>query len=210
MQTTLLERIKALGGSINPDVLNRAKDTNVSLQQWLSAISFNTVLYTKPEDTPWASAEDQEPIVGMNDFFETNKNLFKKDEEAFYQTLIQHFYCLTDEPYGQTWFTNQLFTPFKEGTDDYAEWHGAWEEGELKKSINGDTMEFIFIARDSGYPSNLFVCLSDPKPENPTVYGTDHTLFFEEISTHGKLLEYLNTFMTKDELLRIVKKRLRN
>ena len=51
----ILTRIQALGGDIS-----QVKGT--SLADDLLAITFDTVLYPKPQDTPWAKAEDTEPI----------------------------------------------------------------------------------------------------------------------------------------------------
>lgn len=45
MKQTILNRIQALGGDIS-------KVKGTSLQEDLLAITFDTVLYEKPEDTP--------------------------------------------------------------------------------------------------------------------------------------------------------------
>jgi hypothetical protein len=50
--------------------------------------------------------------------------------------------------------------------------------------------------------------LSDPNPENPTVFGTDHEVFFSELTNEGNLDDFLNRFMTKNELIEIVKDKL--
>ncbi len=55
MKKGILNRIKQLGGNV-------ANVKGVSLQEDLCAITFKTALYQKPEDTPWLSAEDTEPI----------------------------------------------------------------------------------------------------------------------------------------------------
>jgi hypothetical protein len=70
MKKEILEQIKKLGGNIDNVKGN-------SLQEDLLSITFDTVLYPRPEDTPWASAEEQEPIYGIGDFVNENEALFK-------------------------------------------------------------------------------------------------------------------------------------
>ena len=64
--------------------------------------------------------------------------------------------------------------------------------------------DFIRLFYRYSYPDNLYICLQDPNPENPTLWGTDHELFFTEISNEGSLKDWLNRYMTQDELLVIV------
>ncbi len=201
MKQVILDRIKALGGNIEG-----VKGT--SLEADLKAISFDTVLYPKPQDTPWAAADDQEPIQGLNDFVEDNRMLFNTNRARFYDQMLGHFYCLTNGFYGQTVFQNEPFTPFTAGTESFAEWEGEWEEATWRQTIKGEQMELMFIGQAYGHPDHLLVCLTDPNPENPQVYGTDHETFFDEISVEGTLEDYFDRFMTKEELLTIVKAKL--
>ncbi|OJJ21849.1 hypothetical protein BKI52_11075 [marine bacterium AO1-C] len=204
MKQAILERIKALGGNVD-------QVEGKSLKEDLKAISFDTVLYPMPRDTPWAKASDQEPIAGIGDFVEENRALFQKDKVRFYDQMLSHFYKLTKEPQGQTIFMNELFTPFTEGTATFEEWQGEWEEATWRQTIKAQTsevLEVMFIGHSYSYPDHLFVCLTDPNPDNPQVYGTDHEVFFDEISLEGTLEEYFLRFMTKDELLAIVQSKL--
>ncbi len=57
MKQAILDRIQALGGDIS-------QVKGKSLAEDLMSITFDTVLYPKPEDTPWADEEDQEPSYG--------------------------------------------------------------------------------------------------------------------------------------------------
>lgn len=57
MKQEIINRIKQLGGNV-------ANVKGTSLSDDLCAITFNTALYKKPENTPWLSAEDTEPIEG--------------------------------------------------------------------------------------------------------------------------------------------------
>ncbi|WP_299442893.1 hypothetical protein [uncultured Aquimarina sp.] len=201
MKKEILNRIQKLGGDISNV---RGK----SLQNDLESISFNTVLYPKRSDTPWASIDEQEPIYGIGEFIEGNKELFESNKIAFYDVIINHYYKLTEEGFGQVFFRNDLFTPFKQGTDDYDEWNGEWEESSFRKVINGTEMDLMFIGHSYGFPDNLFICLTDSNQENPTVYGTDHEVYFDEITKEGTLEEFFNSFLTKEELIEIIKKKL--
>jgi len=201
LKQEIIDRIEKLGGNVS----NLKGD---SLQEVLESITFKTVLYPKPEDTPWGKAAEQEPIYGVSDFIEVNKSLIEFNKTQLYTKIINHFYKITEEGFGQVFFKNELFTPFKEGTDSYDEWNGEWEESDFRKVIVGAEMDLMFIGHSYGFPDTLFICLSDPNQENPIVYGTDHEVFFDEITIEGTLEEYFDSFMTKEELIEIVKTRL--
>jgi hypothetical protein len=117
MKKEILEQIKKLGGNIDNVKGN-------SLQQDLQSITFDTVLYQRPTDTPWATAEEEEPIYGIGDFINQNESLFKEDKAAFYDKIIQKYFRVTTEGFGQVFWEASPFTPFKEETPDYAEWNG--------------------------------------------------------------------------------------
>ncbi|MCS2360187.1 hypothetical protein NXV74_25990 [Bacteroides thetaiotaomicron] len=94
MKQEIINRIKQLGGNI-------ANVKGMSLQDDLCAITFNTALYQKPEDTPWLSAEDTEPIMGLGNWVDENMELFNSDKEAFYKKMVDTYYTLNEEPRGQ-------------------------------------------------------------------------------------------------------------
>lgn len=206
MKTELLEKIKQLGGNIDNVKGNSLADDILS-------ITFDTVLYQKPEDTPWQTAEDAEPIYGIGEFINDNEELFKTDKQALYDKIIDKYFRLTDEGYGQVFWQPRLFTPFKEGTEDYDEWNSEFTDEdtdltEIIKVINDETPDLIEVFYSYGFPDNYYICLTDPNQENPTLFGTDHEEYFREVTNEGNLEDFLNTFMTKDELLEIVKKRI--
>lgn len=201
MKSEILKRIQELGGNID-------NVKNISLREDLEAITFNTVLYPKPKDTPWLKADSSEPIYGVNEFIEKNLTLFELDPKAFYDKIVNHYYKITEEGYGQVFFKNNVFSPFKEGSDDYEEWSGEWEEDDFKEVIIGEEMELMFIGYSYGFPDNLFICLTDPNKENPIVYGTDHEVYFDEITKEGSLEDFFNSFMTKEEFIEILKSRI--
>lgn len=201
MKKEILNRIEALGGDISTV-------KNISLQKDLEAITFDSVLHPKKKDTPWATSDETEPINGIGGFIDENKDLFDSNKTAFYDKIISQYYRITEESFGQVIFRNTLFTPFQEGTDDYEEWKDFWQEEDFKKVIEGTDMNLMFIGYSYGFPDNLFICLTDPNPENPTVYGTDHTMFFDEITKQGTLEEFFNSFISKQELVDLLKNKL--
>ena len=111
MKKEIVNRIKQLGGNV-------ANVKGVSLQEDLCAITFNTALYQKPEDTPWLSAEDTEPIEGLGDWVDENMELFNSDRETFYKKMVDTYYTLDEEPRGQLFWVAKPFTPFQKGTQD--------------------------------------------------------------------------------------------
>jgi hypothetical protein len=207
MKQSILNRIKALGGDVS-------KVKGVSLAEDLISITFNTVLYQRPTDTAWQTADDSEPIYGISDFVDANKALFDADKQAFYDKMLETFYQITKKGYGQMFWTAQMFTPFKEGTDDFEEWNDDFiDENLTDLSIiiahaNDPKPDLIAVFYSYSFPDNFYICSADPNPENPTLFGTDHEVFFNEITNEGTLEDMLNSFMTKDELLEIVKKAL--
>lgn len=207
MKQTILNRIQALGGDIS-------KVKGTSLQEDLLAITFDTVLYEKPEDTPWIKADEEGPICGLGEWVDTHIELYKSDKKAFYNKMIAEFYCLTQEPRGQHFWIANLFTPFKEGTADYEEWYDDFSDEEfvdlteITKLTTDKTPDFIQLFYTYSYPDHLYIALSDPNPENPTLFGTDHEVFFSKVDNMGSLEDYLNTLMTPEELVNIVEKAL--
>ena len=208
MKKEILDRISQLGGDIS-----QVKGQTI-LDDLLS-ITFNTVLYKRPVDTPWAKAEEEEPIFGLGEFIEEHQELVETNREALYQKIITHFYQNTEEAYGQTFWQPVLFTPFKEGTADYDNWYEGYFDdetlvdlSEVEKVTGTQTSDFLQLFYSYGFPDQLYISLDDPEKENPTVFGTDHEVFFGEITNEGALEVYFNQFMTRDELIEIVAKAL--
>lgn len=208
MKKEILDRISQLGGDIS-----QVKGQTI-LDDLLS-ITFNTVFYKRPVDTPWAKAEEEEPIFGLGEFIEEHQELVETNREALYQKIITHFYQNTEEAYGQTFWQPILFTPFKEGTADYDNWYEGYFDdetlvdlSEVEKVTGTQTGDFLQLFYSYGFPDQLYISLDDPEKENPTVFGTDHEVFFGEITNEGALEAYFNQFMTRDELIEIVAKAL--
>ncbi len=188
MNEQIIKRINILGG--NTDAVSNDKSF---AENWQS-IRFDHHLYDKDWD-----------VYGIDAFYESHKDVYEKDSGKFYENLLEHYFSDHELPYGQYFFRNWIFTPFKENTDDYEELDGLVEENEIREVVEGTEMEFICLFYFYGYPDHFFICLSDPDPSNPTVYSTDHEVYFQEIENEGSLEKFLDRFMTKKEFQEVVK-----
>ena len=199
MKNEILDRIQQLGGDIS-----RVKHLSFA-EDW-SSIQFNCPLYSKT----WA-----DNVFGIDEFYENNKTLYQKDPNLFYIDLINNFFTFGKEARGETFFQNHLFTPMKKGTPDNDEWGDSFEEesnfDEIRKIIpHKEVINFIQIFSSYGYPDHFYVSLEDPDQNNPTVFSTDHEVFFTEIDNEGSLDKFLDGFLTKEEFLEVVKDYIKN
>ncbi|MCD9088168.1 hypothetical protein [Stenotrophomonas sp. SY1] len=199
IQDRLLERINALGGDVavaNPrDALELLQATRLPLP-----------LYPAPRNTPWASADEQEPIFGISEFIAAQPANAANDRAALLRDVQAHYYAATEELRGQVDFRLQRFTPFVEGSDDYVEWAGGddLDTVYLEEITGHATPELLFIGFSEGYPNHHFMCVADADQLNPPVYSTDHEQYLSDISRCGTLQEWLASFMTPAELLQRV------
>lgn len=205
MKKEITDRIRLLGGNV-------ANLKGNSLKEDLCAITFDTALFLKPVDTPWLAAEDTEPIEGLGDWVDEHMELFNSDREAFYKEMTETFFTLDEEPRRQLFWVARPFTPFQKGTPDFEEWNGWFtdkaELGEIIKYSDCATPDFVELLYTDGYPNYYLICLSDNDPENPVVWSTDHEEFFTEVTNEGRLKDFLDRFMTKEEFLKLVKSKL--
>lgn len=206
MKKEILERIQALGSNID-------QIKGVSWIDDLCAIRFNSVLYERPQDTPWATADDQEPIYGLGEYIDQHQAELDKNPDAFFTQLIQEYYQLTEEGRGQSFWQPILFTPYKEGTADFKEWNDDFldDDIDLKAIIQltqNPKPELLQLFYRYSFPDHLYICASDPCPENPTLFGTDHEFFFREVTNEGCLESFLNRCMTPTELIEIIKRKM--
>jgi len=192
MKREILETLRKLGGDIS-----RVK--GASLQEDLLSITFDTVLYS--------GFRSHFEIYELEDFYSENKALFLSDKDEFSSKLLEKYFCLTDEGYRQKFWRAEMFTPFRSGTEDHKEWNGIFNKRvdltEIRKITDDTQPDFLLLFESYGCPDHYYICLSDPNPENPTVFGTDHEVFFREISNQGSLSDFLGNFFTKDEFLEI-------
>jgi len=189
---------------MNPDVLDRMRelgadtkgvDSDTSLLDQLGSIKFNQVLF----DDCWE-------CYGIDEFLEQNKELYKNDQETFIENLLDHLLSNNDKPRGQMFWRHVHFTPLTPGTEDQKEWVGIFDDldlGEIREVAGDGNLEFVQIIENYGYPDHSYICLSDPNPENPTVFGTDHEVFFSEITNEGSLKEFLDNLLSRSDLKRI-------
>jgi hypothetical protein len=197
LKKSILEKVQRLGGTTD-------KVQGVSLLKDLPAIKLKQPLY--PRDTYG------EELYGIDEFFEKYQKLYVKDKADFFERLLKGFFSKNQPPRGHMVYVGKPFTPLKKGSKDYADWHDWFEDeadlSEINNFIDDKVPEFVQIADSFGYPDHFYVCVSDPKPSNPTVFGTDHEVFFIEISNRGNLETFFDQFLTKDEFLAIVQKHL--
>ncbi|WP_086931770.1 hypothetical protein [Agarilytica rhodophyticola] len=201
IKTSILKRISALGGDVT-QLQGR------SLSEDLLLIHLPGPLYPRPSGVPWS--DNPEPIYGLGQYVEENLAHYKNDKDQFFKMMVNFFFDTPEGHYGQTYFTPQLFTPLTPGTQHYDEWHMDFEnEKEVDLSLfkpvaTSWPIEFIELTHSDSYPDTLYVCASDPKTDNPRVFGTDHEVFFSDVSDEGTLEDFFNKFMTKEEFLAIV------
>ena len=198
MKREILERIEELGGNISSVV-------GKSLAEDLCSITFDTVLYRKNVDTPWSNADDEEPIEGLGDFVDENIELYKKDKDVFFNRLYEKYFILTEEAYGQYFWSGEMFTPFREGSTDFEEWNDFFNDDlhsfkEIFDVTDNKDPDFVQLFYGYGYPDCIYAVSQDVNSENPTVFGTDHEEWFIEVDVEGDLEKYLQRFWTKKEL----------
>jgi hypothetical protein len=199
LKQTILGKIQKLGG-------NTDKVQGVSLLKDLQAIKLYQPLY--PKDTY------EQELYGVDEFFGQYQQLYLKDTKAFYDRLLKTFFAKKQPPRGHMVYVGKPFMPFKKGSADYEEWHDDFEDedavdlSEIKEITDEERPDFVKIASSFSYPDSFYVCLSDPKPSNPTVFGTDHEMFFLEVSNEGTLEAFFKQFLTQKEFLTLVKKHL--
>lgn len=194
MKQAILTQIRRLGGNTDGVI-------GESLQADLAAIVFKNPLYP---------AGYVAELTGVAEFWEQHQQLYQTDRPAFYQQLLGHFFADQEVPYGQAFFRNFLFTPFKEDSPDYGELDGLVTPDEIRQVVAGADLDFMCICYSYGFPDHYFVCLTDADQENPTVYGTDHEVFFSEITKEGTLEAFFNGFITPQEFLAAATKHLEN
>lgn len=194
MKEEILIQIQKLGGNIE-NVKGK------SLQEDLQSIEFKHPLY--PNDFG-------DELFGVDEFYTNNLHLYSTDKKAFYNNLLDHFFSDHEIPYGQSFYRNFLFTPFKKDSADFDELDGLVDQHEIRETVIAEDLEFVCICYSYGFPDQYFVCLTDPILENPTVYGTDHEVFFQEINNEGTLEDFFKRFLSKDEFLNIVEHYIEN
>lgn len=79
---------------------------------------------------------------------------------------------------------------------------------EIERVVGTKYPSMIQLFYSYGFPDHYYICIDDPNQENPTLFGTDHEVFFSEVTNEGSLEAFMNTFMTPQELISIVDKAL--
>jgi len=205
MKQEIVDIFKELGG-------NTERIKGKSLSEDLLSITFDTVLYADQFDEG-----DGLRFCGLDDFYNSNKELYHTDEALFFTKMLEKYFCKTEQGLGQKFWRGELFTPLNKGTKDFAEWNDLFMDNseygtdlsEIRKITNDPTPDFLLLFYSYGYPDHYYICLSDPNPENPTVFGTDHEEFFRNIEIEGTLEDFMKKFITKKRFLEIAKNDIR-
>jgi len=193
MQKQIFNQIEILGGRV-------LKPRRKTLQAQIEAIRFPHVLY----DQNW-------DVYGIDEFFEKHRTTFDSAPKQFYDSLEAAYFNDDDSPRGQSFWKTKLFTPMTSGTGDFDEWSPMFADENMVNlqpihDVVGDgPLEFLRIMYSYGFPDSFYICLQDPKPANPTVFGTDHEVFFREYSVTEPLSKFLRRFLTKSDFRKIVK-----
>ena len=136
-----------------------------------------------------------------------NIELANDDEQAFIKKAIDTYYISSsdDVALSQVFWRGVSFTPLTQGTKDYDGWFDDFNdttERDLSpclKATGGQTPQFAILMYSYGYPDHYFICVNDVNADNPTVFSTDHEVYFREMQTEGTLQEFLQRLMTKAE-----------
>ena len=180
MLPEILTKLRALGA-------DTAAAPGLSLARALAAITLTGPLYRR---------DFADEYAGVDAFYRQHETLYAADESAFYAALLAHYYHDPPAYYGQDFFRHWLFTPFRPGSADEGELDGLVTPAELRRVVAGAQLDFMCVCSSSGFPDQYFICLTDPDPANPTVYGTDHEVFFQEIAPVGSLLDFWDRYLT--------------
>lgn len=104
MKLTIQKRIGALGG--------KCAFKPTSLQANIESIEF---------EVPLIIQDFYSFCDTLEEFKKTHIDLFKNQQALFFKQTVQYFYSDQNTCYTNVQFQKELFTPFQEGTSDYAE-----------------------------------------------------------------------------------------
>ena len=182
-------RVRELGGSsINGDL---------SLKDAILGVSFPHYLY----HNDWE-------VYGVDEFFTEHRSVYDSDPQTFLDQVEAHYFAKHDFACGQDFWQPKHFTPLTPGTDDFKEWDTIFSQyADLVpiRSVCGDgPLEFVQLIHSYGFPDHYYICLQDPSDDNPTVFGTDHEEFFQDIRARGPLDQFLDRYCTRSDFREIV------
>ncbi len=205
MKAEILQRIKELNGDTSEMVTG-------TLLQELSSINFDALLYPKFDQETWHLDDPSEPIKGLSLYIKEHLDLYYNNKPIFFERLIQHFYFDVVDNHGQKIWTTTSFTPLDKSTLDYQEWEEVFSDkskldlAAFKEVSNQENPNFIQVCFGFSHPDHYYVLQEDPKADNPTVFATDHSEFFQKVEKVGSLQEFLNGFMSAKECEALVER----
>ncbi|WP_229746847.1 hypothetical protein [Dokdonia pacifica] len=210
-----MKRIEALGGEVS-------NSNPTSLEDFFLSLKFNNPLYQNPEYIPTTTNRFKEPLFDLDSFIKENKSLLKTNVTELDKKIIDKYTSYQKGCIGQYKCDATLYTPLKYGTEDYKTTLDSYSFNkeclkELMLEVQNSKPEFVELFYTCQFLRNgrfeavyYYICTSDKNHENPTVYTTNEDCYFCEIENEGPLNIFLNTLMTKEELLKIIKNRMEN
>lgn len=165
--------IEKLGGSYKPP-------KKPSLAMNMSAIRFSSGLYFRDWDGN-----------GIDSFLNDHPKLLNETTTKIADRAEKKLLS-TKSHYGSKalWQCHRL-RPFSQEEKEFV------DLTEIREYAGDGPLDFLQIVYvDAGYPDQHFICLQDPKPGNPTVFGTDHEVSFQEYYGFTPLSDFLAQFMT--------------
>lgn len=195
LSSSIEKRICELGG--------RLSNGDLPMKESLLGITFPHYLYPSDWD-----------LYGVDEFFAEHKSTYETSPDAFLDQIESHYFAAHDRACGQDFWQPKHFTPTTPGTADFKEWNTEFSRfADLSaiRSICGDgPLEFVQLIYSYGYPDHYYACLQDPSQDNPTVFGTDHEEFFQQVRAHAPLEQFLNSYCTRSEFREIVLEHVKN
>lgn len=186
MQASVLSRIRELGGSAAATV------AGAPIDEQLAAVTLRCSLY----DSEWEA-------YGVDELVLAHRDLYQHERARFFDEAVDDLLSDVEKPRGQAVWTVRRFTPLREGTADHDEWWGHFQSlplSEIRALVGGGVIDFAQVLYRHGWPDHSYVCLQDPNPENPTVFGTDHEEFFRVLTVQGTLGDVLDGFLDRRQL----------
>ncbi len=186
---------------------------NLKFNFFLS-LKFNNPLYQNPEYIPTTTNRFKEPLFDLDSFIKENKSLLKTNVTELDKKIIDKYTSMHNQCLGQFKWEGILYTPLAVGTKDYKMMQESYsfDKKNLREvigknnSIEPEFVEIFYTCSNVNdfYAVYFYICTIDSNPENPTVYSTNEDCHFCNLENEGTLEDFLNTFMTKEELIEAV------
>ena len=205
MKQEILDRIKELGGNID-----RVK--GYSLQDDLLSISFDANLsesrkYDESDIWELVFVWNIDSFIKLDYRDETEFVIIAERFKPYYDGIIRR---IEDSRDTISWAA-KLFTPYEEGSEDFKDWNTYFTDDEklkaIREIIDDPQPAFIHLFYDRSCNNYYLICLSDPNPENPTVFKFPLD-FCNEVVNEGNLEDFLCRWISNNDIVELVKEAL--